>query len=45
MMSYQPPALPDKAVLPKNSAEQKIWAYSIVMVGLRVYSKALIYLR
>ena len=29
-MSYQPPALPDKAVLPKNSAEQKIWAYSIV---------------
>lgn len=29
-MSYQAPALPDKAVLPKNDAEQKIWAYSIV---------------
>ena len=29
-MSYQAPSLPDKAVLPKNAAEQKIWANSIV---------------
>jgi defect in organelle trafficking protein DotC len=29
-MSYQAPGLPDKAILPKNDAEQKIWAYNIV---------------
>ncbi len=29
-MSYQAPELPDKSVLPKNDAEQKIWAYAVV---------------